>query len=341
MRKMNLMIVLLSLILLLTGCGTKADALQFVDIRFEGYNGNGQAVELLDEEALIESVIGSRPKSLDTMDEWLFEYDAIWMGLDVTCVPEDGLSNGDTVTVTITTSGDAAEKIQGGTKEFQVSGLPEVETVDIFKDISLEYKGIIGDTTQAVIHRNSDNEIVQNCQLSVDPVYDVKNGDTVTVTITNADALAEQYLCIPLELTKTFTVSGLDAYLTDEGLLPKDQVREIINQYIPVSGEKNLDFWTYGEPSYYKTYFCVGKDNKITADWNRLEIVACYDAYLNGEYRWTTYSVLTFRNVVVRADGAIELAYKDGIRIAGYHGADEMLETMEENYTVTEVDVGY
>lgn len=341
MRKMNLIIVLLSLVLLLTSCSSKADALQFVDIRFEGYNGSGRAMELLDEEALIESVIGDRPKSLDTMDEWLFEYDAIWMDLDVICVPEESLSNGDTVEVTVAVSGDAAKKIQGGKKEFQVSGLPEVETVDIFKDISLEYKGIIGGTTQAIIQRNSNNEIVQSCQFSVEPVYDVKNGDTITVTITNPNVLAEQYLCVPLEISKTYTVSGLDAYLTDAELLPNDQVREIIDQYIPVSGEENLDFWTYGEPIYYKTYFCVGKDNKITADRNRLEIVACYDAYLNGEYRWTTYSVLTFRDVLVRADGTIKLVYEDGIRIVGYHDVDEMLEAMEENYTVTEVDVEY
>ena len=333
--------VLVCLLLMLAGCGSKADSLQYVEVSFSGYNGNGQANAVLNEEALIESVIGSKPKSLDALDEWLFEYDALWMGLEITCVPEKGLSNGDTVEVTVAVSGDAAAKISGGKKEFVVSGLPDVETVDIFKAISLEYNGIIGDSTSVILHRNSDSEIVQSCQFIIEPARDLQNGDTVIVTIANTDALAEQYLCIPQDLTKTFTVSGLDAYLMDANLLSEEQIREIIDQYVPISGEEDADFWSYSKPVYYKTYFCIGDKGAIDADANRLMVFSCYDAYLNGDYRQTNYVPLIFRNVILSADGTVNLNYENGTTEVFFTDPDSMVAYLEEDYTVVEIRIEY
>jgi hypothetical protein len=335
--------ILACLSLLLGGCGSgqKADAFAFVSVSYDGYNGNGTVNVRFNEGALAESVMGEEPEDWEELGEWLTTYDNLCMGIDLSVTPRKNLSNGDTVTVVVSVTGEAAKKISGGEMEFQVSGLPEIETVDIFKDIELTYEGIVGDNPYVLLNRLSDSQVLQSCQFSIEPQYGIKNGDTITVTITNSDALAEKFLCIPLETTKTFTVSGLDEYLTDADLLPEDQIREIIAQYVPASQEEDHDFWSYSESVYYKTYFCIGDKGAFGADFNQLRIFICYDAYVNGDYRQTNYVPLIFRDVILTTDGTVALNYQDGYTAVFYTDPDRMVEKMEEDYTVVEVYVEY
>ena len=100
---------------------------------------------------------------------------------------------------------------------------------------------------------------------------------------------------LPLAYPVTNAVSGLEEYLTDSDLLPEDKIRDIITQYVPTCRKEDSSIFTYSAPTYYKTYFCVGKEGVIGADFNRLFVYACYDEYMDGEYRWTVYTPLIFR----------------------------------------------
>ena len=62
---------------------------------------------------------------------------------------------------------------------------------------------------------------------------------------------------------------------------------------------------------------------------------------MNGEYHSTVYAPLTFRNIIICADGTIHLKYEDGITIVFYTDPDGMIEKMEEDYTVEEVYIEY
>lgn len=336
-----LMIVLC--VFLLTGCGSKTDAMEYVSVSFTGYNGNGEVDLDVDYDSMIEAVIGEEPDddSYEKFSEWMNEYLIYDEGIEVSCSPKDGLSNGDTVTVTVSLSETAAKKVTGESKKFTVSGLPEIETVDIFKDISLRYEGIVGEYTRVHLDKLSDNQILQDCRFDIEPESGIKNGDVVTVTITNTDALAEKHLCAPAETSRTFTVSGLDEYLTDADLLPEDKIRDIIAQYVPASQEEDDFIFSYSESVYYKTYFCVGKENHILADINRLEIYVCSDQYMNGEYRWTVYTPLILRNIILKADGTIDLSYEDGYTAVFYTDPDGLVESLEEDYFVEEVYIEY
>lgn len=342
-RKMIVVIGMVAVILMvaLTGCGSKVDALQYLSISYTGYNGNGTARVDLDEDALIETIIGSEPEDLEGLGEWILAYDKYVVSLDVVCDPEEGLSNGDTVTVIVTVSGAAAEEIAGGEKQFQVTGLPEVQTVDVFANVMLDYEGIIGDYTYAKLNVLSEDAMIKACRFAVEPQSAFQNGDEVTVSITNAEELAEKYLCIPAEMSKTFTVSGLDAYLTDGDLLPEDQIREIIDQYIPASQKEDNFIFTYSESVYYKTYFCVGDKGFIGADINRLMVYACCDEYMDGKYRETVYTPLIFRDLIIKADGTIDLEYADGYTAVFSTDPDVLVESLEKEYTVEEVYIEY
>ena len=328
---------------LLTGCGSKTDAMEYVSVNFTGYNGNGEVDLDVDYDAMIEAVIGEEPDSdnYEKFSKWMNEYLIYDEGIKVSCSPKDGLSNGDTVTVKVTLSETAAKKIAGGEKKFTVSGLPEIEIVDLFKDVSLRYEGIVGEYTMVHLDKLSDSQILQDCNFRVEPQSSIKNGDVVTVTITNAETLAEKHLCAPAETSKTFTVSGLDEYLTDSDLLPEEKIREIIEQFVPACRKEDDSIFTHSEPAYYKTYFCIGKEAVIGADFNRLYIYVCYDQYMDGNYRWTVYTPLTFRNLVLTADGSIDLEYENGENAVFQTSPESVVEHMEELYTVDEVYVEY
>ena len=339
-RKILTAVLMLTIVaFLLTGCGSKTDAMEYVSVSFGGYNGNGAVNLDVDYDAMIEAIIGEEPDddSYEKFSEWMNDYLVYDEGIEVICSPREGLSNGDTVTVTVSLSETAAKKVVGESKKFTVAGLPEIETVDIFRDISLRYEGIVGEYTMVHLDKLSDNQILQDCRFSIEPQSNIKNGDAVTVTVINADYLAEKHLCVPAETSKTFTVSGLDEYLTDSDLLPEDQIREIINQYV-IDKQKEDDFiFSYGETTYYKTYFCLGKEGAIGADFSRLYIYVCYDEYMNGNYRWTVYTPLTFRNLIMKADGTIELNYEDGENAVFQTSPESVEEYMEELYIVDEV----
>lgn len=336
-----LMIVLCTF--LLVGCGNKTDSLEYVSVSFTGYNGNGEVDLDVDYDAMIEAVIGEEPDgdNYEKFSKWMNEYLIYDEGIKVSCSPKDGLSNGDTVTVKVTLSETAAKKVAGGEKKFTVSGLPEIETVDIFKDISLRYEGIVGEYTVVHLDKLSERHILQDCNFHVEPQSSVKNGDVVTVTITNAETLAEKHLCVPAEISKTYTVSGLDEYLTDSDLLPEEKIREIIEQFVPTCRKEDDSIFTHSEPAYYKTYFCIGKENVIGADFNRLYIYVCYDQYMDGNYRWTVYTPLTFRNLVLTADGNIDLEYDNGENAVFQTSPESVEEYMEEQYIIDEIYIEY
>ena len=340
--KMTMVIamMLLCFTMMLAGCGSKLDAFDYLTVSFDGYDGNG-TVSVSGEEQLVEAVVGSEPEDFDKIGEWLFDYDNLYSNINIERDPCKDLSNGDIVTVTVTLTGEGEKEIAGGKKEFKVSGLPEVQRVDLFADVELEFTGIVGDFPSANLKLLSDNEILRACAFKVNTGDSIQNGDIITVTIENSDQLAENYLVVPEELSKTFTVSGLDEYLTDVDFLPEDQIREIINQYVSSIHKEDNSVFTYGEVSYYNTYFCLGREDVIGADFNRLYIYACYDEYMDGNYRWTVYTPLTFRNLIQKADGTIELNYEDGENAVFQTDTEKVEAYMEEQYAIEEVYIEY
>lgn len=340
---MSVILMITICVFLLSGCGNKTDVMDYVSVKFSGYNGNGKADLNVDFSAMIEAIIGEEPvgDSYEEFSKWMNEYLLYDEGIEVSFAPRDGLSNGDTITVKVSLSETAAKKVTGGEQKFTVSGLPEIETVDMFKDVSLRYEGIVGDFTMIHLDKLSDSQILQDCNFDVDPQGNVKNGDVITVTITNTDTLAEKHLCTPAEISKTFIVSGLDEYLTDSDLLPDDKIRDIIAHYIPTCQKEDDFLFTYTDSVYYKTYFCVGKEDRFGTDFNRLEVFACYDEYMDGEYRWTVYTPLTFRNMILSAEGTVDLEYEDGYNAVFYTDPDELLKKLEADYIVEEVYIEY
>ena len=62
---------------------------------------------------------------------------------------------------------------------------------------------------------------------------------------------------------------------------------------------------------------------------------------MDGEYRWTVYTPLIFRNLLLTADGTIELEYSSGQSPVFQTSPESVEEYMEKEYIVDEVYIEF
>lgn len=131
----------IAIFLLCTACGaTEVDISQFVKVTFDGLDGSGTAVVTTTGlDSAIESIIIGED---GTFEDAILKYDAISAVEDAVKVEldkEDGLSNGDTVTVNITVDNDTAKEygvnfVGVEPLKFDVSDLQEITEIDPFAE---------------------------------------------------------------------------------------------------------------------------------------------------------------------------------------------------------------
>ncbi len=307
---------------------------------FTGNNTMGYASVNFDERGLIESIIGEEP--LTYFDEesmrWFEQYEEY--AKCITCEYErSGLSNGDEFTVKIITTGIAAEKIKSIEKTFVVSGLKEIETIDVFGEIELSFSGVSG-SASATLAVNTDNEIINFCRFKIEPQYNLENGDIVTITITNQESVCDKYSVVPRELIKEYTVSGLREYATAD-TLPMDIVDELVNLYITEKSEEiekeNSWIWC-DEPKLYGCYFMEKKDGAFFCEENEFHILVYYNQYVYEDYHSTIYLPLIFENIMVNTDGSVDINYEDGHGTGFFYTEFESyINKFDDDYNITQI----
>ena len=126
---------------LLTGCTKSVDLLQYADVTFDGASGNATATVTLDYNGLGKALFG-KGKDQDIWDEAQTEL-SLMGHVNYTVTPQTGLSNGDTVTLTVHSNrddfSDCIDKYgampQATEKTFTVEGLNEyVTSADTLSD---------------------------------------------------------------------------------------------------------------------------------------------------------------------------------------------------------------
>ncbi len=324
----------------LTAQAARLDPFDYITVSFSGYEGNGNAEVSFAKPALIEDIL---MEHADGDTPWLVQYDVYDRGIELECTPEEGLSNGEGVTVTVTVSDKANKYVTAGEKTFSVAGLPKVQTVDIFQDIEFTVEGMSG-KAWAQLNIPQDDEILRHCNFQIEPQMNLSNGDAVTVTLKNLEALTENYLVMPEETVKTYTVSGLDEYLTDPDLLPEDQIQDIIGRFLVDSEREDWSWHHYTKPEYYKTFFYTAlEDSDYVTDVNMLAIYVHIEQYDREEFDQDLYIPLIFKNIVLHPDGTVELDYEQGFSMGLYtlYDADSILAQQDQEYHIEEIYIEY
>lgn len=320
--------------------GGKAIKLQdYVTITYSGVDGKGTAYVSVDYESMAQAALTSKEKSqmangdITSVSTWqtaaagwgaLYTKQSV-LSSAITCTLEDqpdGLSNGDTVTVQVDIDKDALKavgiKVKGKNFTDTVSGLIEVQNIDAFADISVQFSGIAPNGEAQVINNSRDAACMQY-EYDLDKSEGLSNDDTVTVTISdyNLDDIAEQTGEAPAEMQKTYTVSGLSSYVSKLDQIDDttwmNMKREAEDHIRARAANDNSDVESMTGMKYVGSYLEVAKPGSSARLHNCLDLV--YEiAYTNSNppgISFNYYYIVAFDDLVLQGDNSIQVDLSD------------------------------
>ena len=241
------------------------------------------------------------------------------------------LSNGDVVTYTWDDNSDEAEeafgvKVKYSDITYTVSGLASVNTFDAFDGVDVEFSSISPDG-RATVNSLPTAAEAQGLYYTLDENSGLSNGDTVTLTVhSNRDDFSDcidKYGAMPQATEKTFTVAGLNEYVTSADTLSDSVLVSLQNQAEDVfksyAAQRFSNGQTFKGMTYLGNYILTPKNKDSWGDKDR--IVLAYQVTVHHDYTSelnTTYDAddsffwyITFNNVSKDADGNIASGLND------------------------------
>ena len=241
------------------------------------------------------------------------------------------LSNGDVVTYTWDDNSDEAEeafgvKVKYTDITYTVSGLASVNTFDAFDGVDVEFSGISPDG-RATVNSLPTAAEAQGLYYTLDENSGLSNGDTVTLTVhSNRDDFSDcidKYGAMPQATEKTFTVEGLNEYVTSADTLSDSVLVSLQNQAEDVfksyAAQRFSNGQTFKGMTYLGNYILTPKNKDSWGDKDR--IVLAYQVTVHHDYTSelnTTYDAddsffwyITFNNVSKDADDNIASGLND------------------------------
>lgn len=241
------------------------------------------------------------------------------------------LSNGDVVTYTWDDNSDEAEeafgvKVKYTDITYTVSGLASVNTFDAFDGVDVEFSGISPDG-RATVNSLPTAAEAQGLYYTLDENSGLSNGDTVTLTVhSNRDDFSDcidKYGAMPQATEKTFTVEGLNEYVTSADTLSDSVLVSLQNQAEDVfksyAAQRFSNGQTFKGMTYLGNYILTPKNKDSWGDKNRIALA--YQVTVHHDYTSelnTTYDAddsffwyITFNNVSKDADGNIASGLND------------------------------
>ena len=242
-----------------------------------------------------------------------------------------GLSNGDVVTYTWDDNSDEAEeafgvKVKYSDITYTVSGLASVNTFDAFDGVDVEFSGISPDG-RATVNSLPTAAEAQGLYYTLDENSGLSNGDTVTLTVhSNRDDFSDcidKYGAMPQATEKTFTVEGLNEYVTSADTLSDSVLVSLQNQAEDVfksyAAQRFSNGQTFKGMTYLGNYILTPKNKDSWGDKDR--IVLAYQVTVHHDYTSelnTTYDAddsffwyITFNNVSKDANDNIASGLND------------------------------
>lgn len=259
---------------------SKIDVGKYVEVTFEGYDTAGRADVELDYSELIKKVVTVQGYDPDDSEEMTRLYNKktyyntlkdFYESIEIEVEPEEELSNGDEVVVTITYDKELMKKnkvrFTNCKLEYTVEGLEPIQDVNPFDDITVEFSGTAPDG-YAYYNNNSSIDYVRYCSFSFDKSSGLKNGDVITLTVSEDDAeyaLSNGYRFT--ETSKEYTVEGIAYYISTISDLSESDLtklkeaarEEIIDDY----GWKDY-YATVSDISYVGAMLAIPKDSSYT-----------------------------------------------------------------------------
>lgn len=277
-RRMLLMMISIFVVALLSGCSS-SEAISVIadmEITFSGADGYGVA-EVENAYTWVDNL------NLDTDNDGENDPDvvnevrsAVTYELDKT----ENLSNGDTVTLTVTVDNSILSKYGYSASDFSntytASGLSEGKEIDIFEDVTLECSGIAPFGTATVNKGSEDYGFT--ISYSMNKSNGLSNGDTVVVTAEYTETSAVKAGVFIKKNVKEYTVSGLQSYFTADDLFPEETLTAIqgeVTDRIHIEMEADEDIW--------RSWAAIGDEERKNI-WNNDEDTSLNENGISLEY---------------------------------------------------------
>lgn len=309
--------------------GKVIDLNKYISFESSGYDGYGKASISVDWDKL-EKDYGKKVKYSSKGKK---EYGVLTYAFEPMSVLRDAvseisldkserLSNGDKVKYTWKVSDDTTKSINYKLKykdgEFEIKKLNELSKFDPFEDVKVSFSGI-APNGKAEIAYSGGGDILHEYNFKLDKFDKLKNNDTVTVSL-NLDedkiaSMADRYGRIPEKMSQTYTVSGLETYVTQYSELPQDFIKEVNDKAKEVVKEYTDS--AYGEGTTLSDLKYEGYALKTDLDevYNGLYIV--YSRVLTStDSKYVTtkmYYPVAFRTLMLTD----KVTYKSGPEIIG------------------------
>lgn len=199
---------------LLSACGSSEEVTDFVNVTFSGMDSQGNANYEVSEMDMINKIFNLEGHHDYPDQKTAQAAQAVLGAYTVKIEPEEGLSNGDKVKVTVVVDENKTDKIKGGEKEFTVEGLDEpkvLTTKDVEKNLVLNFNGVSGRGV-AQIDNIFDESPMNDIQFKIENDGKLKNGDKAKVVL---DKDTEKYLnssgyILDKDFQPSFEVEDLD-----------------------------------------------------------------------------------------------------------------------------------
>ena len=317
----------------LTACGgAKVDLKQYVSAAFDGANEHAAIQVNVDYDGMA-AEINKHNKGNGSLADSLSAA-TLSNAISYSCDKAEGISNGDTVTVTFTVPEELTKtydfSVTNTELTFKAADLPLLAKIDAFAGVNVHFGGSAPFGT-ASVENNSSSDFLQQVDFQLDKDSNLNNGDTVTVTAVYDDDLTETYGCIPESDTKTYTVEGLDAYMTSFDGLPdgaldelhsdaRDRVDSLIAKKEKICGAF-LDWGTDTPDTYqvdtqnlklYTSYLLVSKGEDFGAKYSNRYIAVYHTtgsmsktSWFGGSYSGDMYIAVDYKDLKFDENGKL------------------------------------
>lgn len=289
----------------MTGCGkTEIDVMEGLTVEFNGIDGQGTASlsnKYFWEEDAFEAAGISDSDDLSLLGKMA----AIEAAVSYEVSPKENLSNGDEVTVRADvdneTAGEYKIKFTAEEKKYTVKGLKEIEQIDLFENIDVEYQGV-APYVKAYI-QNGNNNLPVYVSYTLDKNENLSGGDTVTVKAEyDASQLLERGYTAG-DGTKEFVVPECDEYITKLSQIPDDTMAKMKKQIEDAIQAEGWDTVTSVE--FAGNYFLSLKPGMNGRDYNAVYVLyKIEDVDMeNPDEQLYFYTYGKFSNLVLLKDG--------------------------------------
>lgn len=315
MRYILLVAVIAAMWMIAGGCGKKQKVLdvnKYLNISFEGYDGYGTMDCIFDDSKIDDD----RELLPEDFSYYTMVYDMF--SIDET----SGLSNGDTVKISwnkdileeLSEKCDKA-KLKYDDEEIEVKGLKEVDKIDMFSDLKVEYSGIAPNVSATCSSKK-----FPWVDFEIDKRENLSSGDTITVSIPESsinEEFIKKYKGVPAEMSKTFTVGDVPRYADKLADIPEDVMKQMDAQ---AQDDINAGAANWNEKvsldsiKFIGNYFLTPKTSEDSGNILYLvyEITSTNPNETITFYRWYKYS-----NIIILEDGKCSVDVMDYKKTTG------------------------